>query len=296
VTRPPYEPSSIDPRTSRPNRRVSREPPPEGASSKAMAAKLPGAPSRSSRVFTILRALLGGALVVGLSGTVAWAVRRHIVQSPRFAVTEISVSGQHQRTVQALLTEADLAKGVNVFTVDLDRARARLLADPWIQDAALGRRLPGTLLVQVVEREIGALVVLHQPYLVSRDGVIFKRFELGDPTDLPVITGLDADAVADDREGAQATLRRALDLAIDYERSPLGIRSPLQEIHVTSGNGFTLVVGKDGVSLALGRPPFRRKLEEATRVTAELDRRGARAEAIMLDDEARPERVVARTR
>jgi cell division protein FtsQ len=256
----------------------------------------PGPLARSSRVATFLRTLAGGALIVSLSGTLAWAVRRHIVQSPRFAVTDIVVRGQRQRSADALLEEAGLSKGVNVFTVDLDRARALLLSDPWISEAMLGRRLPGTLWVQVTERELGALVALRQTYLVSREGVIFKRFELGDPTDLPLVTGIDPNSVAEDREGAQATLRRALDLASDYGRTALGQRALLQEIHVTADGGFTLMVGKETFSLALGAPPFRKKLEEAGRVTAELDRRGTRAQAIMLDDEARPERVVVRTR
>jgi cell division protein FtsQ len=248
------------------------------------------------RAVAAARALLGGALVVSLSGAVAWAVRRHVVQSARFAVTDIVVTGEHQRTEDALLAEAGLLRGANIFTADLDHARELLLADPWIRDAKLGRRLPGTIFVQVTEREVGAAVALQRTYLASRDGAIFKRFELGDPIDLPLVTGLDPDGVTNDREGAQATIRRALDVAADYERTPLAARSPLQEIHVTTEGGFTLIVGKDAMSLALGGPPFRRKLEEAGRVLAELDRRGSRAEAIMMDDEARPERVVARVR
>jgi cell division protein FtsQ len=279
------------------NRRVSSAPPEDDST------RRPGAQVRAiarsprvARVLAVARALLGGALVVALSGAVAWAVRRHVVQSARFGVTEIIVSGERQRAADTLVEEAGLARGANVFTVDLDLARARLLADPWISDASLSRRLPGTLLVHVTEREVGALVVLRQLYLSSREGVIFKRFELGDPIDLPIVTGLDPDNVADDREGAQATLRRALDLAGDYERTGLGQRAPLQEIHVTTEGGFTFIVGKDGMSLALGGPPFRRKLEEAGRVIAELDRRGTKAGAVLLDDEARPERVVVRAR
>jgi cell division protein FtsQ len=280
------------------NRRVSKPAAEEIAkvSSKGPAPQPTTRSPRVARLFAIARGLAGGALIVTLSGAVAWAVQRHVVQSARFAVTEIAVSGQRQRSTEALLEEAGLAAGANVFTVDLDRARARLLADPWIADAALTRRLPGTILVQVTEREVAALVALRQTYLASRDGVLFKRFELGDPTDLPVVTGLDPENVAMDREGAQASLRRALDLAGDYERTSLGQRAPIEEIHVTPEGGFTFVVGKDGLSLALGGPPFRRKLEEAGRVVAELDRRGTKAEAIMLDDEARPERVVVRTR
>jgi cell division protein FtsQ len=254
------------------------------------------APRWLGRVVSVARTLLGAALVVGLSGGVAWAVRRHIVESPRFAVSEILVTGQRQRSSETLLEEAGLAKGTNIFTVNLDRARARLLADPWISEVHLARRSPGTIWVEVTEREIGALVALGQTYLVSREGMIFKRFELGDPTDLPIITGLDPDNVADDRPLAEATLRRALDLASDYERTPIGQRASLQEIHVTSEGGFTLVVGKEGLTLVLGAPPFRKKLEEAGRVIAETDRRGSRASVVLLDDEARPDRVVVRTR
>jgi cell division protein FtsQ len=280
------------------NRRIPKEASPDSVpgGEEDRGAHASGPRRTAGEALAIARSILGGAVVIGLSGVVAWAVRRHIVESPRFAVTEIVVTGQHQRSAETLLQEADLSKGVNVFTVNLDRAHARLLADPWISEVHLARRLPGTLWVQVTERELGALVMLHQPYLVSREGVIFKRFELGDPADLPIVTGLDPDVVAEDRAGAEATLRRALDLASDYERTPLGQRTTLQEIHVTPEGGFTLFVGKDGLSLALGAPPFRRKLEEAGRVIVEMDRRGARAQAVMLDDEARPERVVARTR
>jgi cell division protein FtsQ len=92
------------------------------------------------------------------------------------------------------------------------------------------------------------------------------------------------------------SIKRALDLADEYDRSAMAQRSPLQEVHVADDGGFSLVVGRSGLSLALGSPPFHRKLDEAARVVAELDRRGAKAGAILLDNEAHPERVVVRMR
>jgi cell division protein FtsQ len=59
---------------------------------------------------------------------------------------------------------------------------------------------------------------------------------------------------------------------------------------------FSLVVGKSAMQIVLGTPPFRRKLDQAARIVAELDRRGARADAIMLDNDTRPDRVVVRMR
>jgi cell division protein FtsQ len=287
------------------NRRVGRPSlPPELAGASALdlprepppVVDLARPPKPPGRVAGILRAALGVALVVGISGAAALGARRYVTTTPRFAIGEISVTGNARRTVEDVATEAGIAKGANVFSLDLDRARARLLADPWIREASLSRRLPGTVFVQVSERDAAGIVALGDSYLASRDGEIFKRLEPGDPTDLPVVTGLTPDSVADDREAAVKTIRRALDLAAEYERSLLAQRAPLQEVHLADGGGFTLFVGKSAVALELGAPPFHRKLEEAARVIAELDRRGAKADAIMLDNEARPERVVVRVR
>jgi cell division protein FtsQ len=239
---------------------------------------------------------MGAALVLGLAAGGALGARRYVTTTPRFAVKDVTVAGNQRRTADDVASEAGIERGQNVFTLDLERARARLLADPWIKDATLARRLPGTVTVQVTERDAAALVALGDTYLATRDGDIFKRLEPGDPTDLPVITGLTADGVAADRDGAVQSIRRALDLAAEYEHAPLASRSPLQEVHVEEAARFTLVVGKSAVSLRLGAAPFRRKLDEAGRVVAELDRRGAKADAILLDNEAHPERVVVRVR
>ncbi len=243
-----------------------------------------------------MRAVLGAVLVLGLSTTVAWAARRHILTSPRFAVSDVVVQGTHVRTPEAVAAQAGVTMGVNVFALDLGRARAKLLLDPWIESATLTRHLPGKVVIHVTERELGAIVALPETYLAARDGRIFKRLEAGDPDDLPVITGLTSEAIALDRDGAQRAIVRAMDFANDYEHGPLALRAPLQEIHVSNGTELTLVVGKDSVSVAFGLPPYHRKLEEAARIWSELDRRGVHATVVMLDDEARPERVVVRTK
>lgn len=259
----------------------------------------PRAPGEESRAMRVLRALVGFVMVVAIGGGVAWGARRYVKTSSRFAVGEIVTSGGKRRSPDELAVIADVAKGQNVFSVDLDRARARLLADPWIAEASLARQLPGTIFVHVVEREAAGVLSTTgggDTYLVTREGAIIKRLELGDPTDLDVVTGVPVSQLVDDREGAARTIRRALDLAFEYGRSPLARRSPLQEVHVEPNGEMTLVVGKSAVMIRMGAAPYRRKLDQALRVVAELDRRGAKADAIMLDNDARPDRVVVRMR
>jgi cell division protein FtsQ len=254
-------------------------------------------PSRLAQVGAALRAVVGVGLVVGASGAVAWVARRHVMHSGRFAVAAIDVSGNQQRSADAVVAESGLAVGANVFSEDLNAARARILAaDPWISDATLARLLPSTIRIQVTERRAAALVALGDTYLATADGEPFKKVEADDTVDLPLVTGLTPDQFAQDREGAFRTVRRAMDLAAEYDRLALAKRSPLEEVHVEPDGAFSLIVGRSATQLVLGAPPFRRKLDQATRIVAELDRRGAKADAIMLDNEARPERVVVRMR
>ena len=139
-------------------------------------------------------------------------------------------------------------------------------------------------------------MALGDTFLATPDGEPFKRLEPGDPVDLPLVTGLRPESLSDDREGTMRTIRRAIDLAAEYERGPLAHRAPLEEVHVQADGTFAVVVGRNATELVLGGPPFRRKLDQAARVVAELDKRGAKADAIMLDNDGRPERVVVRMR
>jgi len=266
---------------------LSKEPLPAPASKRARP---------PSRILAALRTTLGVVLVVSAALGVAWAARRHVMTSPRFAVTEIDVVGHERRTAEAIATESGVTAGANVFSLDLDGARALILADPWISQATLARRLPGTILIQVTERRPAALVALRDTYLATAEGEPFKKLEPGDPIDLPLVTGLRQEALDDDREGTMRTIRRAIDLAAEYEHGALARRAPLEEVHIDSDGTFAVVVGRNGLQLVLGGPPFRRKLDQAARVVAELEKRGAKADSIMLDNDSRPERVVVRMR
>jgi cell division protein FtsQ len=254
-------------------------------------------PAGESRVGRVFRAFVGLTMIVAIGSGVAWGARRYVRTSSRFAVSEIITSGGKRRGPDDIASIAGVTKGQNVFSIDLDRARARLAADPWIESAELSRQLPGTIYVRIIEREAAGVVAMSEgTYLVTRDGAVIKRVEAGDPLDFHVVTGVALKTLVEDREGTMRTIRHALDLAFDYDRSPLAQRSPIEEVHVEANGDMTLVVGKSGVVLRMGAAPYRRKLEQAVRIVAELDRRGAKPDTIMLDDEARPDRVVVRMR
>ena len=252
--------------------------------------------ARRAKALALAKSAFGGVLVVSLSVGMALGARRYVKTSPRFAVTEIVVTGTRRRSPEEITNVAELSTGVNIFGVDTGRARTRILGDPWVKDATVEKKLPGKLTVSVVEKEPAVLVASGDTYLYTRDGQPIKPLEARDPSDFPIITGISTQTLLDDRDGAAKMVKAGLDFAESYERTGLEKRAPVQEIHYEKDGAMSVIVGKSGTVLALGRAPFKRKLDQAVRIFAELDRRGQKPDTLYLDNEAHPERVVVRMR
>lgn len=237
-----------------------------------------------------------GVAIVACGVMAAVYARRYVTQSPRFALKDLRIEGNHRRTREQITALAGIALGQNVVELDLEAVRARLEKDPWIERATILRRLPASVAIDVIERDAGAIVALPSgTWLATSHGDLFKKIEADDPNDLPVITGLTDDAAASDRDATAQIIRRSLDLAADAERVGL-FGGRVQELAVDADGGITAVLsrGKTSVRVVFGKTGYRQKVRLGARVEAELARRGARATTIFLDDDVHPDRIVVR--
>jgi cell division protein FtsQ len=244
-----------------------------------------------------LRLSLGLAVVVGISVAIAYGARRYALTSPRFAIREFAVKGNRHHGAAELSKIAGILRGQNLFSVDTRGAEARLLENPWVRQAKVGRELPGTLRVEVVERDAVAVTTLEDSlYLVTPEGEPFKAMEAGDPTDLPVITGVTLRDLAIDRARAVERLSIGLEVIRDYEALPLSRIYEAEEAHLVPDGSVVLTIGKKGTALYLGKGPWRQKLLMAARVIGKVQGGGELPGIVFLDNEAHPERVVVRMR
>src|SRR5260370_23327125 len=91
---------------------------------------VPSASPPQSRVLSALRAGMGIALVAVVSVGAAWALRRHVMTSSRFALAEVNVVGNETRSIPAVVAESGLAIGGNNFAPHLDAARTTISREP----------------------------------------------------------------------------------------------------------------------------------------------------------------------
>jgi cell division protein FtsQ len=82
--------------------------------------------------------------------------------------------------------------------VDVAAIRARLLRFGWIKDARVSRRLPDTLVIDIVERKPAALWQNQgQLALIDAEGVVLDRVPITQMPDLPLLMGAGANRQAE---------------------------------------------------------------------------------------------------
>ncbi len=161
-----------------------------------------------------------------------------------------------------IISSLGLPPHAGILEVDLNGLAGRVMRNPWIKAATVSRRLPGGLVIRVVERTPRTVVLADRAYLVSEDGLILKEARPEEMPGLPALR-LDADRPLDVGGRVNAARLEAgarLWRQFDGENLPTGVRA--REVRLERGGGFT-------VSLGPGMPYLRVK---GTRLGEELGR------------------------
>lgn len=185
----------------------------------------------------------------------------HVLQ-----VDRIVVSGNERLAKGEVMAVLSGLRGESVLFTDLDVWRRRLLASPWVRDAALRRSLPSTIEVAVVERvPVGVARVNGELYLVDERGVIIDQYgpQYAD-LDLPIIDGLSAGAVPGGSVSETLIDESRAELAarvIAAVKSKPTIARRLSQLDVSDGHNATVILTGDTAVLELGEEQFLPRLE-----------------------------------
>lgn len=110
-----------------------------------------------------------------------------------FTVRKIESKGLERMNPMEVYRVAEGQLDQAMPLVDLDGTRERLLRFGWVKDARVSRRLPDTLVVDVVERRPAAIWQHRQRLmLVDAEGVLLEPVQLDTMPDLPLVIGAGA--------------------------------------------------------------------------------------------------------
>lgn len=257
-----------------------------------------------SRLLTGIVVLLAGGvlwLVAEFFGLPAMAGQEAAALAARsgFQVAKVEVQGLKRMDEMPVYTLALDEMDRSMLSVDLAALRQRVMTLGWVKDARVTRRLPGTLVINIVERDPVA-VWQHEGKLslIDVNGVVLEPVDGRAMPDLPLVVGPDANretrALGQLMEAAPA-LKPLLAGAtwVGNRRWDLRFQSgetlALPEGNAAAAAALMKFAQLDGVNRLLGRGIVRFDMRDPTRFVLRLptDRRTAASDASKKDDSSK---------
>jgi cell division protein FtsQ len=217
-------------------------------------------------------AVLLGAVSVSHSaqrgGTIA-SMQERLGKAIDLRVTGVEVKGRANTPEPLLRAALGVSIGDPILGFSVEGARSRIESLSWVEHVAVERRLPGTIVVDLVER---------RPFAIDRAGNIVDNEDVSAFSDLPLVVGLDAPAHA-------AAMLDALSAEPGIKtRVGAIVRVGERRWNLQLNNGITVMLPEGHVAAALTR------LAELQADQSLLDR------PLVLVDMRLPDRLAVRAR
>ncbi len=151
----------------------------------------------------LLAVTLGYGAIAGghVAAVVDWVkdARDGAANAIGFRIAAISLTGPKEVSREEILTTAGVTGRASLLFLDADAARMRLLANPWIADAAVLKLYPDRLQITITERQAFALWQMDgRVSVIASDGTVLEPFVEDRYVGLPLVVGRGAERQAKD--------------------------------------------------------------------------------------------------
>lgn len=238
------------------------------------------------------RRILKGLLIVTLTADCMLfvaLVALVLVYLPYFNLREVEVVGNRRLSRTEVVEASGMESGANLLTVNIGAIAERLRRHPWIRSAAVYRRFPGRIVLEIEERTPRAILAANKLYYVDEQAEFFTRLLPGDSVRLPLFTGVKEEDLRASGSEIKDMLRNGLRL-IDYmDKGTCGLDiAEISYIRIKVEEGLRLYT-TSGQVVILGKSDLEQKMERFGRLKKFLTQRGEwhNAREINLDFEDR---------
>jgi cell division protein FtsQ len=209
-------------------------------------------------------------------GTIA-RLRDAVASAANMRVQDIIIEGRSNTPAPLLDAALGVHKGDSMLGFSLDGARQRIETLSWVEHATVERRLPGTLVVNLIERRPYAIWQHDGKFvLIDRDGQTVTNEDVATFGDLPLVVGAGAPQAATallEALAAQPAIKAKVTAAVRVGERRWNLR-------MKNGMDVLLPEGAEAAALA--------KLAELQTADAVLDR------PLSVIDMRLPDRLVVR--
>ena len=167
-----------------------------------------------------------------------------------FTLKRVEITGAERVSRLAIYNVAFDQDSMAMPLVDLSATRARLMRFGWIREARVSRRLPDTLVIDIVERQPVAIWQNNQQLsLIDADGVVLEPVRIDHMPNLPWVIG----PASTRHIGGLGTLMQAAPRLRPQIAGATWVGQRRWDIRFQSGELLTLPEGDDEARRAISR-------------------------------------------
>ena len=193
--------------------------------------------------------LIAMASWLGIPGAIGGAMAESVGKAG-FKVNQIEVTGLKRMERMTVYAVALDQKSRAMPSIDLGEVRSRLLDYPWIADARVSRRLPDTLVIDIVEREPVAIWQNHGQLMMI--DVAGRPLEPVSPDAMPALPLIIGEG-ANEREPDYQTLMEAAPALKPLVKAATWVGDRRWDLLFASGERLALPEGELAAAKALAK-------------------------------------------
>jgi cell division septal protein FtsQ len=211
-----------------------------------------------------LRGVLAPALryggIAALIAVAAYEIGALVSRAGVLRVDRIAIAGNERLSSGDVLALLTGMRGEHILLTDLPGWRQRIMASPWVRDAALKRSLPATIEVTVFERTpVGIGRLDGRLYLFDEHGTVIDEYgaQYAD-LDLPIVDGLAASTTEGTADESRAELAARVIAAV---RGQPAVASRLSQIDVSDVRNAAVILSGEPAVIYVGEDRFSQRLQ-----------------------------------
>lgn len=216
-----------------------------------------------------------------------------LCQATCFTLNKVVVKGNKVLSEEEVLRIAGFTPQMNMLAVKTAQLEQEIARHPWIEKVVIYRQLPDTIVINLAERSMLAMVDAKERYLVDKKGVVFKKAVGSEGQGAPLIKGaVGIDAATGKLSGPVDSVLEFLAFVSKGTRT-LGVGS-IMEINVGQAGDFAALTREKGIKIHFANSDVKKQCIRAEKVLWHLYRGGNTDNVRFIDMDYGNEFAVAR--
>ncbi len=238
----------------------------------------------------ILRRALLIAGVAAFAAAMALVPWRSLRQ--RYAIlTDVRVEGFRYLDAERIRKDAALTVGQDLLGIDLSRVRQRVMLDPRVATADVGRSSLRGIRIRVTERVPQLLISHGETWEVDSAGVLLAPLQTGSVADAPMLSGVDVSFYRAGTQVRTAPVQRGLAWMAVLSDNALRLAGQVSEVDVSEPRRTRIVLLNGTVVVGPAFPASMRQLTGLRATLADLAEKGMKPGEV---DVRFPEQIIVR--